>query len=158
MLPSNIKIISNYQLYSTPGPVPSQLCFVSRRMNEENVPLPAHHQETVPGPHHPPAWRRGRRRTSATTRPDRRRGRRLRRRCVTPVLLVWVQPRVCVTGRCEAALWWWRLTYWHTVQDSQYHLPHRPLHTGRHHPTLHSHTRQHSYRTEKQPGSHQLKP
>ena len=51
MLPSNIKIISNYQLYPTPGPVPSQLCFVSRRMNEENVPLPAHHQETVPGPH-----------------------------------------------------------------------------------------------------------
>ena len=54
MLPSNIKIISNYQLYPTPGPVPSQLCFVSRRMNEENVPLPAHHQETVPGPQPPP--------------------------------------------------------------------------------------------------------
>lgn len=66
MLPSNIKIISNYQLYSIPGPVPSQLCFVFPE-NEWRECSPH-----SPSPGDSPG-------TSPTTRPARRRGRRGRR-------------------------------------------------------------------------------
>ena len=49
---SKLYLIINYIQFPAQFPHSSVSC--SRRMNEENVPLTAHHQETVPGPHPPP--------------------------------------------------------------------------------------------------------